>query len=207
MSEPYTIRVFVLEGDPDGVKIVDRLNWTGVGIAFPREAWLRVRTRPEFKRAGVYVLSGPAENTADDLPTVYVGQGDEIGSRLEAHGGKKEFWDWAYAFVAAGNALNRAHVTWLEHSLLLLARKAGRCHLDNETQPREPGLSESERADTQAFLSEMLRILPILGVRVFEEPRAVVAVEAPSSKTDIILWPISATRSSFRRKRIAFERS
>ena len=36
MAEPYTIRIFLVDGDPDGVKIVTRQNWTGWGIAFPR---------------------------------------------------------------------------------------------------------------------------------------------------------------------------
>ena len=34
-------------------------------------------------------------------------------------------------------------------------------------------LSEAEKADTQAFLREMLQILPLIGLRVFEAPRAV----------------------------------
>jgi hypothetical protein len=36
MGEPYTIRIFVPDGDPESVKIVERLNWTGIGVAFPR---------------------------------------------------------------------------------------------------------------------------------------------------------------------------
>jgi hypothetical protein len=48
--------------------------------------------------------------------------------------------------------------------LLERARRAERCHIDNTNQPREPGLSESERADTQGFLRELLRILPLLAV-------------------------------------------
>ena len=182
MSEPYTIRIFVLDGDPEGVKIVDRLNWTGVGIAFPRAAWPRIQARNEFKRTGIYILSGPAENAADDLPTIYVGQGDEIGSRLDSHDAAKDFWDWAYAFVSAGNALNRAHATWLEHALIHLAQQTKRCHLDNANHPREPGLSESDRADSHGFLVEMLRILPLLGVRVFEQPEPVASMsDRPST--------------------------
>jgi len=169
MAEPYTIRVFVPDGDPESVKIVELLNWTGVGIALPRSAWPKQRERSEFHRAGVYVLTGSAEGTDDDLPTIYVGQGDEIGARIEAHYTNKDFWDWVYAFVSNANALNRAHITWLEHALLQRAQKAERCHIDNANQPREPGLSESERADTTGFLREMLRILPLLGVRVFEK--------------------------------------
>jgi hypothetical protein len=173
VSEAYTIRIFVLEGDPDGVKIVDMMNWTGVGIAFPRSAWTRIAKRPEFASPGIYVLSGVAEGTTDELPTVYVGQGDEIRTRVESHYASKDFWDWGYAFVSKAEALNRAHTTWLEHALVHRAHMAQQCHLDNGTLPKEPNLSESERADTRGFLSEMLRILPLLGVRVFEKPAPV----------------------------------
>jgi hypothetical protein len=190
MAEPYTIRIFVPDGDPESVKIVDLFHWTGVGLAFPRAAWPRVSTRPEFKKSGVYVLTGTAEGTRDDLPTIYVGQGDEIGTRIEFHYANKDFWDWGFAFVSKGDALNRAHITWLEHALLERARHAERCHLDNTNQPREPGLSESERADTQGFLRELLRILPLLGVRVFEKPTA---VATPGAEP-----PLSARRSDTR---------
>jgi hypothetical protein len=183
MAEPYTIRLFVPDGDPEGVKIVELLNWTGVCLALPRLAWPKVRERSEFRRSGVYILTGSGEGIDDDLPTIYVGQGDEIGARIESHFTSKDFWDWAYAFVSNANALNRAHITWLEHALLERARRADRCHLDNSNQPREPGLSESERADTMGFLREMLRILPLLGVRVFEKPVPVATpgVGAPTS--------------------------
>jgi hypothetical protein len=180
MGEPYTIRVFVPDGDPEGPKIVELLNWTGIGISFPRAAWPRMSSREEFKRSGVYILVGSGEGESDDLPMIYVGQGEEIGARIELHYAKKEFWNWCYAFVSSGNALNRAHITWLEHSLVWRAKQADRCHLDNANNPREPGLSESEKADTMGFLREMLRILPLLGVRVFEKPQAI-AVQSKST--------------------------
>jgi hypothetical protein len=54
MSEPFTIRIFLPDSDPEGVKIVEQLNWTGVGVAFQRLEWPRLRKRAEFGRAGVY---------------------------------------------------------------------------------------------------------------------------------------------------------
>jgi hypothetical protein len=83
MSEPYTIRIFVPDGDPEEAKIIELMNWTGVGVAFPRSGWSRLSGRAEFKRSGVYVLTGAAEGTNDELPTVYIGQGEEIGARIE----------------------------------------------------------------------------------------------------------------------------
>ena len=182
MSDPYTIRIFVPDGDPEGTKVVELMNWTGVGVAFPRLGWPELKGRPEFKRSGVYILIGSAEGTVDDLPTVYIGQGDEIGLRLGEHFKQKEFWRWGYGFVSKGNDLNRAHITWLEHALVQRAKLAKQCHLDNGNEPQEPTLSEADRADTTGFLREMLRILPLLGVRVFEKPTPV-ATPAMSDAT------------------------
>jgi hypothetical protein len=174
MSDPYTIRIFVPDGNPEGVKIVDSLNWTGIGVAFPRSDWPSICKRSEFDNSGIYILVGAAEGTDDDLPTIYVGQGDEIRNRIQSHSNNKEFWDWGYAFVSRSNALNRAHITWLEYALLQRAASAERCHFDNSVQPREPGLAESELADIRGFLSQVLKVLPLLGVRVFEKPIPVV---------------------------------
>ena len=57
-NNPFTIRIFVPDGDPEGVRIIDRMNWTGHGIIFPREKWLSTRQRSEFLRTGLYILSG-----------------------------------------------------------------------------------------------------------------------------------------------------
>jgi hypothetical protein len=53
------------------------------------------------------------------------------------------------------------------------ATATGRCRLDNGNAPQEPGLTEAEKADTQAFLKEILQILPFVGLRAFEFPKAV----------------------------------
>ncbi len=37
MANPYTLKIFVPDGDPEGVKIIDRMNWTGLGTSFPRD--------------------------------------------------------------------------------------------------------------------------------------------------------------------------
>jgi hypothetical protein len=164
-ADPFTIRIFVPDGDSEGVRIIDRLNWTGLGIVFPRDQWPHVRQRNEFNKSGVYILVG--YQTEDDLPTLYVGQGDGIRNRIEAHFGNKDFWDWGIGFVshAASGGLNRAHITWLKYALIHRATKAARSRLDNGNAPQEPALSEAERADTNGFLNEILQILPLVGLR------------------------------------------
>lgn len=194
-TAPFTLRIFVPDGDPEGVRIIDRMNWTGLGIVFPRGKWADVRKRPDLTKTGVYILVGyQAED--DDLPTVYIGQADGIGNRIESHIQKKDFWDWGVVFVSTSGGLNRAHVTWLEYALIQRAIQAKRCHLDNGNIPQEPALTEAEKADTQGFMKEMLQILPLVGLRAFEFPKAVAApkatdepVKTPSHGLDTIIVP------------------
>ena len=175
--DPFTIRIFVADGDPEGIRLVDRMNWTGVGVVFPRDRWSTARQRPELARTGVYVLVGYKEGD-EDLPTLYVGEGDVVRDRVESHYQKKDFWTHGDAFVTSNNGLNKAHVRWLEQALIEQARRADRSRLDNGNTPGEPPLSEAERADSRAFLREILQVLPIMGLRAFEEPKAVATPQA-----------------------------
>ena len=150
-NNPFTIRIFVPDGDPEGVRIIDRMNWTGHGIIFPREKWPTTKQRVEFSRTGLYILSGYKENE-EQLPTVYIGEGDVIRNRIESHFQSKEFWDRAIVFTASNHSLNKAHVKWLEYALVNRAVQAKRSILDNGTAPQEPALSES-RARRHASVS------------------------------------------------------
>ena len=85
----------------------------------------------------------------------------------------KDFWDWGVGFTSNSGGLNRAHITWLEYALIDRANRLNRCHLDNGNLPQEPALSESEKADIRGFLKEILQILPLVGLRVFEIPKPV----------------------------------
>ena len=173
MPGAFTLRVFVLDGDPEGVRFIDRMNWTGLGIVFPRSKWPEIKSREEFGRTGIYVLTGYSEGD-DDLPTVYIGQADGVKRRIDTHAQDKDFWDTGIVFVSnSGGGLNRAHVTWLEHALIAKANEMKRCRVDNGNEPQEPALSEAEKADTVAFLHEILQILPLVGLRVFDAPRVV----------------------------------
>ena len=180
-NNPFTIRIFVPDGDPEGVRIIDRMNWTGHGIVFPREKWPTTRQRGEFSRTGVYILSG-YKSAEDDLPSIYIGEGDVIRNRIESHFQSKDFWDRAIVFTASNNSLNKAHVKWLEYALVSRALQAKRSILDNGTEPQEPAPSEAEHADTQAFLQEVLQILPLVGLRAFEMPKP---VATPHLKPDV----------------------
>ncbi len=168
---PYTIRLFVPDGDPNSFKIIDKMNWTGVGLEISRDTWELHKNRNEFKQAGVYILIGQDEES--DLPVLYIGQGDGVKGRIESHYKNKLFWDKVLVFISSNGGLNRAHITWLEWALIKRAKAMGRCILDNNATPNEPILTEYEKADTKEFLNEILSVFPLVDVRVFDKPKKV----------------------------------
>ena len=181
MPDPFTIRIFVPDGDPEGVRLIDRMNWTGIGLAFPRAKWPDIKQRPEFVRTGIYILAGYMGDD-DDLPPVYIGQADGVRNRIDSHLQNKDFWDWGIVFVSTSGGLNRAHVTWLEYALVDRAVQTKRCRLENSNVPQEPALSEAEKADIQGFLKEILQILPLVGLRAFEFAKAVATPRATTAE-------------------------
>lgn len=174
MAEPFTLKVFVPSGDPEGTRIIEKMNWTGRGYYVPRVDWPNVRKRDELAGAGVYVLLGHEQDEiGNELPVAYIGQTDCIRDRIDQHDKNKEFWEFAMFFVSTNGGLNRAHITWLEWELMGQAVRAKRGRLENGLTHNEPTLSESEKADVRSFLNEMLRLMPVMGVHFFEPAKSI----------------------------------
>jgi hypothetical protein len=166
----FSLRIFVPGGELEGVRLVEKSNWNGSGLVCPRPVFIRAKSRGEFGRTGVYVLSGPG--TDGNLPLIYVGEGDPSRPRLEQHYGKKDFWTTLFLFTSKDSYLNKAHIQYLEARLIALAMEAKRCELDNGNQPALPSMSEADAAEAEGFLNEMLVCFPALGLSVFEKPPA-----------------------------------
>lgn len=176
----FSVRIFIPEGNPEGLKIVEKSNWTGQGIVFPRALFAEARQREELKRTGVYLLWGPGEK--GQLPHAYVGEGDSIIFRLDQHAKNKDFWTHCAIFTSKDQNLNKAHVQHLESRLVGLASETKRCTLDNANIPQQPWLSEADKADAEAFLEDMLLCLPVVGVGFFEKVKV-----ASSKSNDLML--------------------
>lgn len=169
MSKPFTIKIFLPDGDPNGVQIISRSGWTGRGILCPRKDWDRIRGRSEFKNPGIYLLVGVGEA---EKPKIYIGQTDELQYRLDDHSKKRTFWDWFIAFTATDDSFNSALVQWLEYALVQRAKKYNLIELDNTSTPNAPALSEDALAEMSNFLDEILQILPLVGITAFNTPKA-----------------------------------
>jgi len=181
-ARPTSIRIFLADGVPEGIRIVEKSNWTGRAVVAGRAQLTEALLRDELARPGVYVLVGPGES---GTPHIYIGEADALSERLKQHAKQKDFWTRFVAFTSTDQNLNKAHVRYLEARLISLAKAANQWEIENSATPADPPLSEADRADANWFLDEMLVIYPILGIDAFESA----ASESPATDDteDLIL--------------------
>ena len=108
-----TIRIFLVDGTPQGLRLVERMGWTGSFLTFARADYPSARAREEVSQTGAYVLLGP-DPEGRRLQRVYVGEGENIRVRLDAHQKEKDFWTQGYVLTTKDDSLNKAHVRYLE---------------------------------------------------------------------------------------------
>ena len=162
-----TLKLYLADGTPSGV-ITAELGVSSVRAAVAsRTALPELIRREEAARTGIYLLVGPDP----DLPgrqLVYVGEGDQVKTRLAAHDADeaKEFFTRAVLIVSKDENLTKAHGRYLESRIIAAIRGAGRAKLVNGTEPPFKGLPEPEIADMERVLDEIEILLPVLGFDV-----------------------------------------
>src|SRR5208337_2911804 len=58
-----SVRLFLIDGTPQGMRTAEVGNWTGLALVCPRTDLVRLGTRPEVRRTGAYILVGPSESS------------------------------------------------------------------------------------------------------------------------------------------------
>ncbi len=72
MSNPFSLRIYVADSDPNGQRVVERSNWIGKALVFPRALLPKVKQRDELGQTGVYLLLGPREDGEGEK--LYIGE-------------------------------------------------------------------------------------------------------------------------------------
>jgi hypothetical protein len=169
------IRIFLVDGKPDGLRTIELSNSTVLGTVFPRPSLDAFLKRSSAQRPGAYILIGkdPSQN---DMEIVYIGEGDPVGPRLKAHGVQKDFWTEAAVFTSKDDYLTKTQIQYLEVALVEAATSAARAKLDNVNTPTAPNISEADQAEVAGFFQTMKILLGVSGfdlLRSWEEPASV----------------------------------
>src|SRR6056297_1254226 len=117
-KNPATIRIFLPEGDPTGIKEAEILNWTGKCFVIPRKKIKELGfnyIKKELSTQGVYFLIGEGDVEKDKI---YVGEAENLYKRIENHvRDNNDFWNKAVFFFSKDKNLTKAHVKYLESKI------------------------------------------------------------------------------------------
>ncbi len=164
-----TIKLFLIDGEPNGRMSCELSNWTGKAYKISRKQVKESTDRDELQGTGVYILLGKADSNGQDL--AYIGEAEEIYKRLTQHLSAKDFWNEVIIFVSKDDNLNKAHIKYIENRLYEIAIEVNRYELENSNCPSRPKISESDQAEMEEFISNIKLLVNTLGFKIFEELR------------------------------------
>ncbi len=173
-----TIKIFLIDGDPNGRMSCELSNWTGKAYKIPRIKIKDCIDREDLTNTGVYLLFGKNEEGKDQ---VYIGEAETILKRLNQHLTQKDFWNETIVFVSKDDNLNKAHIKYLENRLFEIAKVANRYIIENSITPTQSSISESDKAEMEEFIENTKMLVNTLGHKVFDEKRDV----KPKQKQDL----------------------
>jgi len=166
------IRLFLVDGKPNGLRTVEISNLTIYGTIFSRPQLDLFCKRESAEKPGVYMLLGTDVDNPEQ-PMLYIGEGDPVLPRIKSHSRNKDFWTEAIVISSKDGYLTKTQIQYLEAELYSLAKEAFRVKLDNTQCPTKPNISEVDEAEVTQFLDGIKLILASLHYD-FLEPRILI---------------------------------
>lgn len=162
--EPVTIKLFLVNGSPKGLRIAELSNWSGIAVASPRSEIRNFLQRNELSTQGIYFLVGEDSKTGDK--TIYVGEAESVKNRLKQHL-KKDFWTDVFVFTSKDENLTKSHVRYLEKKFIELFTSLSEFSLENSANTGAK-LPESDAAEMDAFYERCIHLMPVLSITNFD---------------------------------------
>ncbi|GAB4155577.1 MAG: GIY-YIG nuclease family protein [Winogradskyella sp.] len=156
-----SIKIYLSDGSPSGLRHVEIANWSGQAVACPRSRFSELKNWIESQRPGVYFLI--EKQTTDEINSVYIGESENVFKRLSEHDRKKDFWNEVIIFTSKDENLTKSHIKYLESRLSFLTIEADRYKLENSNSPSESSLPRSDKDAMEEFIHNTKMILGTLG--------------------------------------------
>jgi hypothetical protein len=161
-----SIRIYLSDGSPSGLRHVEIANWSGQAIACPRSRFSELKKWSESQRPGVYFLL--EKHSTDDKNAVYIGESENVFKRLTDHDRKKDFWNEVILFTSKDENLTKSHIKYLESRLTKITIEADRYSAENSNNPTESTLPRADKDAMEEFIHNAKMILGTLGHKLLE---------------------------------------
>lgn len=167
MNKGRQIKIYLADGSVTGFRHAEIMGWTtGQGLSVPRNKVKELREWEENLKPGVYFLFGVNEETDNDA--VYIGEAEQVASRVQQHLSGKDFWNEVVFFTNKDENLTKAYVKYLESRLVALTNEANRFELLNGNQPPQAVLPRGDRDVMEEFIANIRILIGSLGYRLLE---------------------------------------
>lgn len=163
-----TIKIFLIDGDPNGRMSCELSNWTGKAYKIPRIKVKDCTDRTDLNSTGVYLLFGKDDEGKDQ---VYIGEAESVLKRLNQQLSQKDFWHETIVFISKDENLNKAHIKYIENRLHDIAVSSNRYKIDNSSTPTQSSISESDRSEMEEYIENLRMLVNTLGHKVFDDKR------------------------------------
>ena len=199
VNKARSINIFLLDGEPDGVRTAQIDLSTIHAIAFKRAQFARVRMefKDDLSRPGVYLLLG---EDVEGKRVVYVGESEDVSARLKGYANDptKEFWIDTIAFVSKDENLTKSHARYAEALLIKAAKASNGWVVPNGQNPTEVGkLPKPGESTMTEFVDQAKTLTSALGFDLFKVPTGKLQAPAASATVQIDSPEFSYTGTDF----------
>jgi hypothetical protein len=164
-----TISIYMPDGNPRSIKECEINNSIVKAFFIPRNKLNEISQRKGITDPGIYFLFGKEQEI--QKPSVYIGEAENILTRLKQQNTNKDFWNTAICFISEKKNINKAHIKYLENHACVEAKRINKCILENSTTPTQSSLTESDVDFVLSFFDDLKVLLSTLGYPIFEETK------------------------------------
>lgn len=167
MVEEQVLTMILKDGKSTGIIECGLDEWYGISYKIPRNKLKKASDLKYINNTGVYILLGDDEKTSNKI--AYIGETENIYTRLEQHNRNKDFWNECIVFMSENNSLNKAHIKYIEYELYVQATEVKRYIVKNDAIPTKSSLGSADEIKARKFIEKIKVITSILGYRLFDE--------------------------------------
>lgn len=161
-----TIKLYIAGEENKNLKSAELSNWSGKAFIGSRKNVPVIQKMEELSSPGIYFLL--SKDLINSQITLYVGEADEVNSRLKNHINGKDWWDTFVCFISKDGNLTKAHVRYLEKRFYQIAKENTTVFdLKNSSEPPGSKLPQIDIDDLEEYLKNMIFVLQNLGILDF----------------------------------------
>jgi uncharacterized protein DUF4357 len=162
-STPRAITIFLVSGNPNGIKKLEISNRTVRAYVLPRIKIPNAKQFTDLRQPALYFLFDKEGSHA------YIGESENFFERVKNHDQNKAFWDVVVAFIDTSKSLDKGSVKYLESIAVETSIAAGRMDTDNKTIPPRNNLHEFKIPAVEEFFEDCMLLTSALGFPLFDK--------------------------------------